>query len=560
MDPIAAPTHDQGALPADGGSERDLAPSRKKYIRTYARDMEVVQRGGTPDLSPLGEHAGRAAPSASAALVPDAASPAAPSSPNPAPVPDAAPVLRRDAPVPAPSPSEAVVTTYEDGVRKAEERARGAVPASPAAVSWQAGEEDRQAVLERLRQKAEALGLPTEGAGEAVPVPQKSIPHPRVEGEILKPAPSALSVPFAMAAPETETPPAPPPPPEEPLLPLPRPAGLGTPSFDAESRESPPEPMPPPPAPPLPPSLMPRETRPAAREAPELSLTHTYTTDFSSRMQDTRASKAALIAAQSDARARAPLPAREGPAPRKSRRYVIIAVALILVGGGVVTAAYVRYAANTGPVALPWMPAAPINVDEREEVEGSGAALMSAFQGSVGHPLREGAVRLVVDPSATTTTVFNALELPAPGNLSRNILVDGSMAGVVTIGGTQSPFFILAVAAFGDTFAGMLQWESSMLRSLAPLYPAYPEADASLGVPETGATTALSVTPILAPPPPDQGFVDNVVANHDARVYRDSAGRSVLIYGYWNQGTLVIARDEAAFTAILERLASSRSR
>jgi hypothetical protein len=188
---------------------------------------------------------------------------------------------------------------------------------------------------------------------------------------------------------------------------------------------------------------------------------------------------------------------------------------------------------------------------------------MQAFEGSLGRPLREGSVRLVYDASATTTTIFNSLLLPAPGTLLRNINVEGSMAGVVTVGGTQSPFFILSVASYGDTFAGMLTWESSMLRPLAPLYPAYPRAQVSETVSTTGATSspqsAPSVTPVVAVPPPDQGFVDQVIANHDARVYRDGAGRSVVTYGYWNQTTLVIARDEAAFTAIIERLATARA-
>ena len=53
-------------------------------------------------------------------------------------------------------------------------------------------------------------------------------------------------------------------------------------------------------------------------------------------------------------------------------------------------------------------------------------------------------------------------------------------------------------------------------------------------------------------------FFDEVVANHDVRIYRDAEGRSILLYGYWNQTTLVIARDPSAFAEILGRLATSR--
>ncbi|MDO8407723.1 MAG: hypothetical protein Q7S95_00600, partial [bacterium] len=141
----------------------------------------------------------------------------------------------------------------------------------------------------------------------------------------------------------------------------------------------------------------------------------------------------------------------------------------------------------------------------------------------------------------------------------------GSMAGVVDIAGVQSPFFILSVTSYGDTFASMLTWEPAMLRNLSLLFPAYPPAMVANAVAST--SSAASTTPpapalvnSVTPPPRDQGFIDEVVANHDTRVYRDGEGRSVLIYGYWNQRTLVIARDEAAFTAILGRLATSRTR
>ena len=123
------------------------------------------------------------------------------------------------------------------------------------------------------------------------------------------------------------------------------------------------------------------------------------------------------------------------------------------------------------------------------------------------------------------------------------------MTGVVNVNGKQSPFFILSVTAYSETFAGMLAWERSMLRDVGKLYPPYPSP-----VSNTPATSTAPVVPesLLA-------FHDEAVSNHDVRVYRDAVGRSLLLYGYWNQSTLVIARDPAAFTEIAERLATSRT-
>jgi hypothetical protein len=124
------------------------------------------------------------------------------------------------------------------------------------------------------------------------------------------------------------------------------------------------------------------------------------------------------------------------------------------------------------------------------------------------------------------------------------------MAGVVSADGNQSPFFILSVASFGDTFAGMLSWEPRMPRDLSKLFLPYP-------VSVTATTTSKDAvkTPLVS----SAAFFDATIANHDVRVYRDSEGRDVLLYGYWNQTTLVIARDAAAFTEIVGRLATSRT-
>jgi hypothetical protein len=121
------------------------------------------------------------------------------------------------------------------------------------------------------------------------------------------------------------------------------------------------------------------------------------------------------------------------------------------------------------------------------------------------------------------------------------------MAGVVNAGGSQSPFFILSVLSYSNTFSGMLAWEKTMPRSLVRLFPPYPVASGS-----TASTSSPQATTVA-------GFSDATIANHDVRVYRDEAGRSVFLYGYWNQMTLVIARDTAAFVEILKRLATSRA-
>ena len=277
-------------------------------------------------------------------------------------------------------------------------------------------------------------------------------------------------------------------------------------------------------------------------------------------------SVASILAAEADAERPmlAPSPARTSVV---SRWKPILAGALVIVGMAGLYFAYAKYLARTSPVAIAPAAPAPIFIDERETVSGTGSSLMLAFSQAVGRPLPDGQMRLVYDPNATTSdaSIFNELKLPVQDILLRNIDAASSMAGVADIVGVQSPFFILSVTSYGDTFASMLTWEPAMLRNLSPLFPAYPPvAVANTATTTTAAASTTLPTPALVnvatPPPRAQGFIDEVVANHDTRIYRDGAGRSVLMYGYWNQRTLVIARDEAAFMAILGRLAAFRTR
>lgn len=131
------------------------------------------------------------------------------------------------------------------------------------------------------------------------------------------------------------------------------------------------------------------------------------------------------------------------------------------------------------------------------------------------------------------------------------------MAGIVRAGESQYPFFILSVTSFGDTFAGMLTWEAMLPRDVEKLFPPYPAKtiDTTLATSTSPSATVATTTTLGS----KIEFVDATVVNHDVRVYRDALGRDILLYGYWDQATLVIARDVAAFTEILGRLATSRT-
>lgn len=332
----------------------------------------------------------------------------------------------------------------------------------------------------------------------------------------------------------------------------------------------------PPPQPPTPPAPQPAHTtspvQPAAAQGKPPPL-QTYASDFSDRIQKTGASAATILAAEQDSLP----PPPHIPPPESSR----ISLSYIVVGAGLVAASavgifvvYLRLTASQPVTPIAAVPA-PILVDEREELVGEGAELLRSVVSSAARPITNGTVRLLYTASSTDAIpVFAALPLAAPDGLLRNVSAQGSMAGVINSGGNQSPFFILSISTYGSAFIALLSWEPLMPEYVSELFPSFTTLVPSMEPPTASSTaattTALSsatttetepaATATTSVPTLSNGaFFDATVANHDVRVYRDSEGRDVFLYGFWNQSTLIIARDSAAFAEIVGRLATARA-
>ncbi len=280
---------------------------------------------------------------------------------------------------------------------------------------------------------------------------------------------------------------------------------------------------------------------------PKPSPLETYSGDFYDRMKKSNASTTTVIAAEEDARRGAPVISPKESQSRGNIFYVIGGIALLIIGAVGAYYAYTQYLVKSAPVIITLVVSSPIFVDQSEEISGTDAVLAQTILESLVRPLANGTVRFLYRPLITSAdeSIFIALQLPAPDMLLRNIITAGSMTGIIQTD-NASPFFIISVTSYTDTFAAMLAWEPRMPRDLGTLFIPAPSLATS-----TLKSLATS-TPVVFI------FHDEVIANHDARVYRDSSGAEQIVYGYWNQHTLVIARDSQAFAEIISRLATSR--
>lgn len=323
-------------------------------------------------------------------------------------------------------------------------------------------------------------------------------------------------------------------------------------------------------APPLPPPVAPAPI-PVADSADRF---HSYSTDFKDKMSETKASSFSVIAAQQDSAKTAPT--RVASKSGLPILQVIIGVVLLIAASGGAYALYLYIGARQVVPAITLSVPSLIAADEYKKIDGTGGELMRALAMVASEPLVTGnaLVTYIVQPAtgdqgtiagtpAPGGVLIKALALQAPDLLLRNI-DEASTVGVIHEGGENRAFFVLRVSSYERTFAGMLTWEPLMERELGLLYPLYPEEvveqESAVNL-STSTTPVASSTPPKAPAPPAVSlvrFADAIVANRDVRILRDSRGRSLVLYGYADKETLIIARNEAAFASLITRLAAKK--
>lgn len=332
-------------------------------------------------------------------------------------------------------------------------------------------------------------------------------------------------------------------------------------------------PEPPPPS--IPPVQKPIPPPPAPKEE-QPSPIHTFKSDFSEHTKEKKANVFAILAAEQDRSRRAPpqvIAKPVNPLP------IIAGIMLLFLGGLGIFFAF-QFATETPPIPVPLKVPSIIFADATLELVGDAPYLDELQQVSETTIVDGGLVVTYISIATGTPTgitsipqngsvLFRALGLKAPDVLLRNI-TDESTLGLVEAGGETRPFFLLRVASFDRTFAGMLAWEPLMEHDLTSIYPPHP-GDAPLPAPaplasSTVATSTTKMSSTTTETVPlntlDLGpgeFIDEVVDNHDVRVLYDGQGRSLMLYGYKDKRTLIITRNKEAFREILNRLSSTRT-
>lgn len=421
------------------------------------------------------------------------------------------------------------------------EQPKEAPPVTPVSLAPNPANE-REAVLARLKARAQA------GSVQAQAVP---------------PEPSVVTPPTPVVPPPVTPPP---PPAMETLPPLPplKPKPLFADTFEipkTQYREPIPEVIQ---APVAPPPVVEAPRVPAV-EPRQPERYHGYTTDFAKQLDTKKASTFSVLAAEADSGRKPTTRIVNKSARSQNVGVFVLSGLLVLIGIGAVLGSWFFFTQTTPTIPEVVSVTNLISYDEKKELTGrTGQELLIELATLSEEPLVSGNVLVAYISTASTTTKGLPVSLPAPGGdlvkalpllapdiLMRNI-EDQSVVGIISSGGETRPFFVLTVSSYERTFRGMLSYESSMRQALGRLYPPYAQS-VSLGE-STASTTSAVQSPSFSILLEPTGFVDAVVRNYDVRILRDSQGRSIMLYGYKDKETLIIARDESAFIDLVTRL------
>ncbi len=441
---------------------------------------------------------------------------------------------------------------------------QGTAPATAKPIATKA-KKDREDVLARLRQKVAAVP-----AKEPVLMPQAPLTPAPTVAPVATPPPAPRPAPMSAPMPTVAPKPTPVPPPKP--APVPSPVAVVPPTPIA----APAAPRPTAPAPRVLPPAVPLPGQPAPAAVPAPSPLHTFSSDFSQRIDAKSASAFSVLAAQADAAPPAPQVVRPRRGPSTGLMVTFASIILIVLGASGLYAAY-RYVSTPRTVPITTTAPSLIFADDEQALSGEGNDLVNAIASSADAGLGQGQVRVLYLSESSTTPegkkvtiplgggqLIGALQLSAPDILLRNIAPE-STVGIVHAGKETRAFFIIRVESYERTFSGMLQWEPTMQASLAKLYPLYvatftPEPKVITTTKFVNGKVVVSTTTEAAPTatvnPPQ--FVDEVASNHDVRALKDDQGRTILLYGYVDKTTLVIARDEAAFAELVRRLSATK--
>lgn len=142
----------------------------------------------------------------------------------------------------------------------------------------------------------------------------------------------------------------------------------------------------------------------------------------------------------------------------------------------------------------------------------------------------------------TGRTLLESLNIYVPSELARSLKNDfaiGSMGG-------NARFIILKISYYANAFSGMLKWEKNIYKDLKNILGLKNESFEVTGTTTSSYNLKTSM------------FYDGIISNRDSRILRDGQDKTLLVYSFIDNETLVITSNENLLKVITQKLTIKR--
>ncbi len=261
----------------------------------------------------------------------------------------------------------------------------------------------------------------------------------------------------------------------------------------------------------------------------------TYQGDVEEIISKNNLSATSILVAEDDRRRQAPEnPKNPGDSSARNKFFILLGTILVLLGVITVGAIYSiksnekAFVAERAKSIVSFSKelVLPVASSTRNELISKIVSENKLFKDPVNSVLFIN----TTNPDQSAFDVRGVLELLAPrmpGTLLRSF-TGKYMLGVYSYDKNE-PFIILTTSDYAQSFAGMLKWEKDMSSDLGDIF----------SIIKTASST--------------EEFIDLSLKNKDLRVLRDEKGNTELLYSFIDKNTLIIAKNESLFGAIIAK-------
>lgn len=285
------------------------------------------------------------------------------------------------------------------------------------------------------------------------------------------------------------------------------------------------------------------------------TLLHTYLSDMADVVRENKISVTKIALAEQKARERGDYYNRNVEKPKKKFIYVLSGIIILVLAVGISYFSIKKSNKISIPPKIVEESNSLISFDSKTTIDVTTATNKNDMVSFIKPEIKSDEIPQTIkeiiliqknsegsSEKINLSNLLSLLNVTAPGSLLRSFS-DSYMLGTYATKSAYDRshlFLIIKVNDYNQAYAGMLEWEKTMLSDLLNFF--------QINIGDTGSY-------LLEKP-----FKDIVIKNKDVRILYSNAGADILFYLFADKDTLIITDSKEAITEIIDRIIISQTK